>query len=85
MWIICQLWRRLRRNRTPLRLQEKASKRDLEASENRLRNGENSETIKNSEYPFGLVKEGYLKLDNTNLSVEEYALKIIETFKLMET
>ncbi len=71
---------RLHRNNTPLRLKEKPSKRNLERSNEFLQKWYKSDMKINSDLPFGLRDEHYLKLDTTTLSVEESAQKVIETF-----
>lgn len=71
---------RLRRNSTPLRLKEKPSKRDQRRSDQKLREWFESDAEINSNLPFGLKNEHYMKLDTTNISLEESAQKIIETF-----
>ena len=71
---------RLRRNATENRLKHKASKRDIEISNQRLINDD----IKyrcvsyDGEIPF----ENYIKIDNTNLSATQAAEQIKERFNL---
>jgi len=62
---------RLQRNATENRLRHKASKRDLEASERRLRADDAAHRFVSleGEIPF----ENYIKIDNTNLSPREAA------------
>ena len=71
---------RLQRNATPNRLKNKASKRDLEASNARLLRDDARYRLESlpGELPF----ENYLKIDNSNLSPEEAAKQIKEHFKL---
>lgn len=66
---------RLARNRTELRLQNKASKRDLAASEARLRRvHENTASKPPAPFPYF---EDYIKITNDHLSPEEGAHAII--------
>ncbi len=71
---------RLRRNATENRLKHKASKRDIEISNQRLINDD----IKyrcvsyDGEIPF----ENYIKIDNTNLSAAQAAAQIKDRFNL---
>lgn len=71
---------RLERNRTEYRLQEKASKRDLVASEERLLNIDKQYRCVSQEgevtYP------NYLRIINDDLSAEEVASMIREHFSL---
>ena len=70
---------RLERNKTENRLKNKASKRDLEASEQRLLNEERYRLVsEKGEIPF----DNYLKIDNTNLAPEVVAKMIKEKFDL---
>lgn len=69
---------RLERNKTENRLKNKASKRDLDASEQRvLREDANHRLVSNpGEIPF----ENYLRIDNTNLSPDVVAKMIKDKF-----
>lgn len=69
---------RLERNRTDNRLQHKASKRDIAASDERLiRDDKNYRCVSNlGEIPF----PNYLRLENGDISAEEAARIIKETF-----
>ena len=71
---------RLERNKTENRLKNKASKRDLEASEQRvLREDANHRLVSNpGEIPF----DNYLRIDNTHLAPDEVAKMIKEKFNL---
>ena len=71
---------RLERNKTENRLKNKASKRDLEASEQRvLREDANHRLVSNpGEIPF----DNYLRIDNTHLAPNEVAKMIKEKFNL---
>ena len=73
---------RLKRNKTENRLFNKASKRDIKASEERmLREETNYRTVSNDgEIPF----ENYIKIDNTNLDAKEVALMIKKHFNLKD-
>ena len=70
---------RLERNKTENRLLHKASKRDIEASNQRLLNEERYRTVSfDGEIPF----KNYIKIDNTHLSAEETAKMIKDKFNL---
>lgn len=70
---------RLERNKTENRLKNKASKRDLEISEQRLLNEERYRLVsEEGEIPF----ENYLRIDNTDLAPDIVAKMIKETFEL---
>ncbi len=70
---------RLERNKTENRLKNKASKRDLSASEQRLLNEERYRLVsEDGEIPF----ENYMRIDNTNLSPDVVAQMIKEKFDL---
>ena len=70
---------RLERNKTENRLKNKASKRDLVASEQRLLNEDNHRLVSDDgEIPF----ENYLRIDNTNLAPDVVAKMIKEKFDL---
>lgn len=70
---------RLERNKTENRLQHKASKRDIEASNKRLLNEDSHRLVSNEgEIPF----KNYLRINNENISAEEVAKLIKETFAL---
>ena len=71
---------RLRRNGTPLRLEHKASKRDVEASTERLlRNHTRHQFNSNGDFTFS---DNYLRIDNTNLTPGEAARRIVDHFGL---
>ncbi len=69
---------RLERNKTENRLANKASKRDLEISEQRMLGLEERYRLESreGEIPF----ENYIKIDNSNLTPEEVADMIVEKF-----
>ena len=71
---------RLERNKTENRLINKASKRDIEASNNRIINNEDIYRLisNEGEIPF----ENYLRINNENLEAKDVAEKIKETFNL---
>ena len=71
---------RLERNKTENRLAHKASKRDLELSEQRLLSIEERHRFESyeGESPY----ENFIKIDNSNLTPEEVADRIIERFGL---
>ena len=71
---------RLERNKTPLRLKEKPSKQNIQWSEEELKNSMKKYRLNSFE---GEIKHSnYLKFDNSHLSEEEAADKIIEHFSL---
>ena len=78
--LVAPLEIRLERNKTPNRLENKPSKRDLETSEQRLlRDDEKHRFVSfEGEIPFG----NYIKIDNSNLSAAETAKIIKERFSL---
>ena len=70
---------RLERNKTENRLLNKASKRDIEASNSRLLKEDRHRLVSfEGEIPF----ENYLRINNENLSASEVAQMIKNTFKL---
>ena len=70
---------RLERNKTENRLLNKASKRDIEASNNRMLKEDTHRLVSNEgEIPF----KNYLRLNNEHLEACEVAKIIKETFKL---
>ncbi len=71
---------RLKRNETENRLKNKASKRDLEASRERILRQD--EKYRLESYEGEVPYENYIKIDNTNLSPEEVARMIQERFSL---
>ena len=78
--LVASLEVRLERNVTENRLDKKPSKRDLERSDRRVREGHLiARFVSNEgEIPF----ENYMKIDNTNLSPEVVAHMIKERFAL---
>ena len=71
---------RLERNRTPLRLEHKPSKRDLAASDSRLLMHEDEHRF-NTDGEF-YYPDRHLKVDNTHLDPEEVARMIVDHFGL---
>ena len=71
---------RLERNRTENRLKNKASKRDLVASDKRLIGEDTNHRLVSlpGEIPF----ENYIRIDNTNLAPDVVAMMIKEKFSL---
>jgi hypothetical protein len=69
---------RLRRNVTENRLANKASKRDIEASNRRLLNGDEKHRFESydGEIPF----ENYIKINNTSIDASEVAKMIKDRF-----
>lgn len=71
---------RLRRNKTPYRLEQKPSKRNVEQSEQNLIKTMDNHRL-NSD-PGELARPNYMRINNSKLSAEEVASKIKETFEL---
>ncbi|HZD05808.1 MAG TPA: AAA family ATPase, partial [Longimicrobiales bacterium] len=72
---------RLRRNRTPRRIAEKPSKRDVEASERRLLANQSRFRLNtDGDFPW---PESHIRIDNTELSPREVARRIAERFGLV--
>ena len=70
---------RLERNKTENRLLHKASKRDIEASNNRLLNEDKYRLVSNEgEIPF----KNYLRINNENIEATDVARMIKEKFNL---
>lgn len=71
---------RLKRNKHPERLKEKASKRNLKLSERRLL--EDEKKWRMNSMPGEIRNENYLKINNSHLSASEVAKTIKKQFKL---
>jgi len=71
---------RLRRNKTPNRLEQKPTKRNIKQSEENLLSTMDTHRLNSNEGE--ISKENYLRIDNTNLSAEEVATMIKNRFKL---
>lgn len=71
---------RLKRNVSENRLNNKASKRDIEASNKRILDCDQKYRLES--YDGELLFEHYIKIDNTNLSAKEVAKIIKARFKL---
>jgi hypothetical protein len=71
---------RLRRNETPLRLSEKRTKRDIEASRANLLDADRRYQL-NTSSPFFYPAQ-HLKVDNTRLAPDVVARRIVEHFGL---
>ena len=71
---------RLERNKTGNRLKNKASKRDVEASDQRVLRED--ATYRLVSLPGEIPFENYLRIDNTHLSAEDAARRIKEHFQL---
>ncbi|WP_112179450.1 MULTISPECIES: AAA family ATPase [Paraliobacillus] len=71
---------RIKRNSTPHRLEHKATKRNIEQSEKNLR--ETMEQYRLNSNEGEIKQEHYLRINNTNLTAEEVAKEIKETFDL---
>ena len=73
---------RLRRNKTANRLEHKASKRDLEWSENDIYRSLKKHRLNSKPGEGEKVFENFYKIDNTNISAEDVAKMIKEKFDL---
>jgi len=71
---------RIKRNKTEHRLAHKPTKRNLEFSEQKLKNSMMKHRLNSSEDE--IKEENYLRINNTNLDPVNVALKIKETFNL---
>ncbi|MCC5800895.1 DEAD/DEAH box helicase family protein [Rossellomorea vietnamensis] len=71
---------RLQRNITPNRLLHKPSKRNIEDSEQRLL--ASLEKLRLNSIEGEIERENYMKINNTDMSPEEVAEKIVAEFKL---
>ncbi|SES16788.1 AAA domain-containing protein [Gracilibacillus ureilyticus] len=75
-----ELEARLKRNKTPNRLEHKPSKREIEQSEQRLI--ESMEKYRLNSTEGEIVKDNYMKINNTRLSAGEAAEIIKDRFQL---
>jgi hypothetical protein len=71
---------RLERNKSPHRLEHKPTKRNIEWSENNLKESMNKYRLNSLEGE--IKKEEYIRINNTNMSAEEVAKVIKDKFKL---
>ncbi|CAM3762207.1 AAA family ATPase [Cohnella lubricantis] len=71
---------RLQRNKTPFRLDQKPTKRNVEQSEKDLL--KTMERHRLNSTPGEISRENYLRINNTNLSAEEVARLIRDEFML---
>ncbi|MEK5440970.1 AAA family ATPase [Fredinandcohnia sp. FSL W7-1320] len=71
---------RLKRNKTPNRLEHKPKKRDIEWSENDIK--KTMEKHRLNSFDGEITFENYIKIDNTHLSAVEVAKMIKERFQL---
>jgi hypothetical protein len=72
---------RLERNKTPLRLAEKPTKRNVEWSERELLSSIEKYRLNSS--PGEIKHPNYLRINNTDLSPEEVADQVIEYFEII--
>ncbi|MBE0451988.1 MAG: hypothetical protein IBX70_14270 [Clostridia bacterium] len=72
---------RLARNKTPLRLAEKPTKRNIEWSERELLSSMEKYRLNSS--PGEINHPNYLRINNTALAPEEVADQVIEYFDLV--
>ncbi len=75
-----ELEERLRRNKTPNRLEQKPSKRNVEQSEKRLLSS--LDELRLSSEDGEIERKHYLKIDNTHLEADEVAEAIRTEFQL---
>jgi hypothetical protein len=75
-----ELEERIKRNKTPNRLEHKPSKRDVQQSELRLK--ASLEKLRLNSLEGEIKKKNYIKINNTNLSAEEVAKMIKNEFQL---
>ncbi|TGB04875.1 AAA family ATPase [Halobacillus salinus] len=75
-----ELEERLRRNKTPNRLEQKPSKRNVEQSEKRLLSS--LDELRLSSEDGEIERKNYLKIDNTHLEADEVAEAIRTEFQL---
>ncbi len=74
----CDFEERLKRNESEFRLEQKPSKRNIENSKaNLIHHDENYQLNTDGDF---FCTENFLKINNTNLSAEETARKIVEEF-----
>jgi len=78
--LVASLEERLERNRSPHRLEQKPSKRNLEQSEHNLKIS--MENYRLNSLKGEITRDYYLKIDNTNLNPEQVAKLIKDEFKL---
>lgn len=71
---------RLQRNNSPNRLEHKPTKRNVEWSENELK--ESMKTYRLNSHKDEIKHENYLKINNTNLSPSEVARMVSEKFNI---
>jgi hypothetical protein len=71
---------RIKRNTTPHRLEHKPTKRNVDKSENDLKESMNKFRMNSKEGE--IKKENYIRIDNTNLNSMEVAEKIKQEFSL---
>ena len=74
--------KRLRRNKTANRLEHKASKRDLEWSENDIYKSLKKNRLNFKTGEGEKIFKNFYKIDNTKISAEEVAKMIKEKFDL---
>lgn len=76
-----ELATRLARNETPYRMERKASKRDVEWSKNNLLRDAENHRLNSDDGEVWF--ENHMKIDNTNLSPDEVADRVIARFHLV--
>lgn len=74
-----ELNERLKRNKSPDRLEQKPSKRNIAMSEKELLNGMKKNGLNSFEGE--ITRKNYIKINNTNLSPQEVAMIISERFQ----
>ena len=80
--LVCSLEERLIRNKHENRLKHKASKRDVEASEKRLLYHEKK--YRTNSIEDDLPQKKIFKIENTNLSANEVAKKIVKQYSFLQ-
>ncbi|WP_337099426.1 shikimate kinase [Paenibacillus sp. YIM B09110] len=71
---------RIKRNKTPHRLEHKPSKRNVEQSEQRMRTA--TENHRLNSFDGEIARKNYMKINNTKLAPAEVASRIKEEFSL---
>lgn len=71
---------RIQRNTTPNRLEHKRTKRNIERTQKEIK--DSSLVHRLNSYDWEITNKNYIRINNTNLSPEEVALQIKNTFHL---
>ncbi len=78
--MVRNLGERLKRNKSPHRLEHKPTKRKVECSENELKKTMKKHRLNSLEGE--IKKKEYIKINNTKISAEQVAEIIKDTFQL---